>query len=30
VACIHDGKFFSLDYGDGKITPLVGTAEPSR
>jgi hypothetical protein len=30
VACIHGGKFFSLDYGDGKITPLVGTAEPSR
>ena len=30
VACIHEGKFLSLDYADGKITPLVGTAEPSR
>jgi hypothetical protein len=30
VACVHDGKFLSLDYADGKVTPLVGTAEPSR
>lgn len=30
VACVHDEKFLSLDYGDGKITPLVGRAEPSR
>ena len=28
VACVHDGKFFSFVFGDGKITPLVGSAEP--
>ena len=27
VACVHDGKFLSLDYGDGKVIPVVGTAE---
>lgn len=29
VACVHDGKFLSMDIEDGKIIPLVGTAEPS-
>jgi hypothetical protein len=29
VACIHEGKFLSLDYSDGKITPVIGRAEPS-
>ncbi|HLW85515.1 MAG TPA: hypothetical protein VKR60_09900 [Candidatus Sulfotelmatobacter sp.] len=29
VACIHDQKFLSLDYGDDKIVPLVGSAEPA-
>ncbi|MGB2607065.1 MAG: hypothetical protein WBC78_25905 [Candidatus Sulfotelmatobacter sp.] len=28
VACIHDGKFLSIDYRDGKVAPLVGSAEP--
>ena len=28
VACVHDRKFLSIDYGDGKVVPLVGTAEP--
>jgi hypothetical protein len=30
IACIHDGKFLSFDHGEGKLIPLVGTAEPSR
>jgi hypothetical protein len=29
VACIHDGKFLSIDYGDGKVVPLIGAAEPA-
>jgi hypothetical protein len=29
VACIHDGKFLSIDYADGKVVPLVGSAEPA-
>lgn len=29
VACVHDGRFLSLDYGDGRVVPLVGTAEPA-
>jgi len=28
VACVHDGKFLSADFEDGKIIPLVGSAEP--
>ena len=27
VACVHDRKFLSIDYVDGKIIPLVGSAE---
>jgi hypothetical protein len=27
VACVHDGKFLSIDYGDGKVVPLIGSAE---
>ncbi len=27
VACIHDGKFLSIDYGDGSVIPLVGSPE---
>jgi hypothetical protein len=30
IACIHDQKFLSLDYGDGKIIPLIGSAEPEN
>jgi len=30
IACIHDGKFLSFDHGEGKLVPLVGTAELSR
>lgn len=29
IACVHDEKFLSLDYRDGKIVPLVGSAEPA-
>jgi hypothetical protein len=29
VACAHDGKFLSIDYRDGKVVPLIGSAEPS-
>ncbi len=29
VACIHDGKFLSIDYGEGKVVPLIGSAEPA-
>jgi hypothetical protein len=29
VACVHDGKFLSFDHGEGKLIPLVGTAEPA-
>lgn len=27
VACVHDGKFLSIDYSDGKVVPLVGSPE---
>jgi hypothetical protein len=27
IACIHDQKFLSLDHGDGKVIPVVGSAE---
>jgi hypothetical protein len=30
IACIHEGKFLSFDHGEGKLVPLVGTAELSR
>jgi hypothetical protein len=29
IACIHDGKLLSFAHGEGKLVPLVGTAEPS-
>jgi hypothetical protein len=29
VACVHDGKLLSIDYGDGKVVPLIGSAEPA-
>lgn len=29
VACVHDGKFLSFDHADGKLVPLIGTAEPA-
>ncbi len=29
VACVHDGKFLSFDHGEGKLVPLIGTAEPA-
>jgi hypothetical protein len=29
MACIHDGKFLSIDYSDGKVVPLVGSTEPA-
>lgn len=29
ATCVHDGKFLSVDLEDGKIIPLVGSAEPS-
>jgi len=29
IACVHDGKFLSFDHGEGKLVPLVGTADPS-
>jgi hypothetical protein len=29
MACVHDGKFLSMDYGDGKVVPLIGSAEPA-
>jgi hypothetical protein len=30
IACIHDQKFLSLDHGEGKIIPLIGSAEPAN
>lgn len=30
IACLHDGKFLSFDHGEGKLVPLVGTAELSQ
>lgn len=29
VACVHDQKFLSFKHEDGKLIPLVGTAEPA-
>jgi hypothetical protein len=29
IACVHDGKFLSIDYGDGKVVPLIGSAQPA-
>ena len=29
LACVHDGRFLSIDFEDGRIIPLVGSAEPS-
>jgi hypothetical protein len=29
VACVHDGKFLSFEHSDGKLVPLIGTAEPA-
>ncbi|MGA8763478.1 MAG: hypothetical protein WB562_11495, partial [Candidatus Sulfotelmatobacter sp.] len=28
VACVIDGKFLSLDYGEDKVVRLIGSAEP--
>jgi hypothetical protein len=28
VACVHDGKFLSIDYSDGRVVPLIGSPEP--
>lgn len=30
IACVHDQMFLSLDYGDGKILPLIGSAQPAN
>jgi hypothetical protein len=30
VACIHEENFLSLDYRDGKVVPLLGSAEPAN
>lgn len=30
VACIREGKFLSLDYGDSEIVPLLGSPEPAN
>lgn len=30
VACIHEGKFLSLDHRDGKVVPLLGLPEPAN
>ncbi len=29
VACVHDEKFLSFQHSDGKLVPLIGTAEPA-
>jgi hypothetical protein len=29
VGCVHDGKFLSFEHGEGKLVPLIGTAEPA-
>ena len=28
IACVHDGKFLSFEYGTGTLVPLVGTPVP--
>jgi len=30
IACIHEQQFLSLDYGDGKILPLIGSVESAN
>jgi hypothetical protein len=27
MACVHDGKFLSIDYGDGGVVPLTGSVK---
>ncbi len=27
VGCVHDGKFLGFEHGEGKLIPLIGTAE---
>ena len=29
VACVHEGKFLSIDFSNGQVVPLIGTAEPA-
>lgn len=29
VACVHDGKFLAFYHAEGKLVPLIGTAEPA-
>jgi hypothetical protein len=29
VACVRKGSFLSFDFGDGKLVPVTGTAEPA-
>jgi hypothetical protein len=28
VACVNDGKFLSIEYGEGEVIPLIGSPEP--
>ncbi len=28
MACVHDGKFLAVDFGDGNLVPLIGTPQP--
>jgi hypothetical protein len=28
VACVHNGKFVSFEHSEGRLIPLIGTAEP--
>jgi hypothetical protein len=28
LACVHDKKFLLFHHGDGRLVPLVGTADP--
>jgi hypothetical protein len=29
LACVIDGRFLSIDYGEGGVVPIVGSAEPA-
>lgn len=29
VDCVHDGGLLSFEHGEGKLVPLIGTAEPA-
>jgi hypothetical protein len=29
LACVIDGKFLSIDYGEGGVVPIIGSAEPA-